>query len=91
MFNGKKMNKARKVLIDKMGIALKAHAQREDVGDMRHYWQAVDMNREFIERSRGKGKAKGMIRSVALQVDNTTYFPPEKRNGEKERTRRLNA
>ena len=86
-----RMNNVRKALIDKMGIALAAHAQREDVGDMRHYWQAVDMNNEFIDRSRGKGKKGGMVKSVALQRDNTTFFPMDKRNGDRECSRRLRA
>lgn len=76
-----RMNKTRKLLLDKMNIALAAHAQRESVGDMRHFNEAMDFNAEFVERSRGHGgKARTYIKSVALQRDNTTYFPPEARH-----------
>lgn len=83
-----KMNPVRKALLDKMQIAYLAHEQREDVGDMRHFHQVVDMNQEFVDRGRGKGKGRGFIKSVALQRDNTTYFPPDKRNGQRECSRR---
>lgn len=49
---------------------------------------ASQLNQEFIDRSRGHGTSKGFIKSVAFARDNTTYFPPEKRNGRKERSRR---
>lgn len=83
-------NPVRQKLMKQMGIAMAAHYQREEVGDMVHYNQLIDLNAEFMERSRGHGKARSRyIKSVALQRDNTTYFPPEKRNGERERSRRL--
>lgn len=85
-----RMNKIRKMLMDKIRIALVAHEQRENVGDMRFMHEAIDFNQEFVDRSRGKGKARGKyIKSVANQRNRTTYFPPEKRNGNKECQRRL--
>ncbi len=83
-----KLNKVRRKLLDQIDIALRAHAQRELVGDMRHYHQVVDFNQEFVDRSRGHGTDRGFIKSVARQRDRTTYFPPEKRNGAKECLRR---
>jgi hypothetical protein len=86
------MNKTRKLLFDKMNIALVAHQSREEVGDMRHLNEALDFNAEFVERSRGKGgKARRYIKSVALQTDNTTLFPSDKRNGARECARRMAA
>jgi hypothetical protein len=86
------MNKTRQLLVNKMNIALVAHESREEVGDMRHLNEALDFNAEFVERSRGKGgKARRYVKSVALQIDNTTLFPSDKRNGAKERARRLAA
>lgn len=66
-----KMNPIRKELLERIGIAMAAHKQREAVGDMVHLNHAFDFNREFIERSRGKGgkrKPHGstFVRSVAL-------------------------
>lgn len=86
-----KPNPIRHALVEKIKIAMAAHYQREDVGDMRHLYQAIDFNQEFVDRSRGKGKAKGMIKSIASKNHwlGTTYFPPEKRNGQRECERRL--
>ena len=66
------MNPVRKMLVDKLGIALAAHHQREDAGDFKHYDQAIEFNQEFVERSRGKGgkkrpHGKTYVKSVALQ------------------------
>ena len=82
-----RMSKLRKVLIEKINIAITAHSQREDVGDMRHYTQAIDMNQEFVERSRGKGgKAKRYIKSVALQQRTESKYTPHQ--GKQECARR---
>lgn len=74
-----KRNPIRQKLLTNISTAMAAHHQREDVGDMRHLHQAIDMNQEFIDRSRGHGKDKGFIKSVVFARNRTTYFPPELR------------
>ena len=82
-------NPIRQKLLKQIGIALAAHQQREHAGDMRHYFQAVDFNQEFMDRGRGHSyKGSRFIKSVALQRVNTTYFPPDKRNSQRECSRR---
>lgn len=81
-------NPIRRALMDKIEIALKAHAQATLEDGYKFLHQAIDMNHEFMERSRGKGKSRSFIRSVANAKNNTTYFPPEKRNRAKECDRR---
>lgn len=81
-------NPIRRSLMDKIEIALKAHAQRTIEDGFKFLHQAIDFNQEFLERSRGKGRQKPFIRSVANAKVNTTYFPPAKRNGARECERR---
>ncbi|MGD9382271.1 MAG: hypothetical protein PVI03_07490 [Candidatus Thorarchaeota archaeon] len=86
---GEIRNLRRRALLDMIDIAMKAHAQRTIEDGAKFLFQAIDFAKEFDERSRGKGKAKSFIKSVANARNNTTYFPPEKRNGSKECQRRL--
>lgn len=81
-------NPIRRALMDKIEIALKAHAQRTTEDGLHFLYQAIDFNQEFLERSRGKGRQRPFIRSVANAKNNTTYFPPSKRNGSRECSRR---
>ena len=69
------MNPIRKELLKRIDIAMKAHNQRDEVGDQRHLLHALDFNQEYIERSRGHSKAKAFQKSVALAKDNTMLNP----------------
>ena len=71
-----KMNPLREELLKRIDIAMAAHMQREEAGDFRHFDQAMDFNREFVERSRGKGKGKHYIKSVALQRRPVSKYQP---------------
>jgi hypothetical protein len=83
-----RMNRVREKLLKQMEIAIIAHQQREDVGDFRHYHQAIDFNTEFMERGRGKGGgARKYIKSVANQkLGNSKYDPHQ---GAQEMARRV--
>lgn len=72
-----RMNPTREALLKKIDIAMAAHMQREDVGDYRHFDQAMDFNYEFMSRGRGKGKGhKRYIKSVALQRLHVGKYQP---------------
>lgn len=51
--------------------------------------KAQELNKEYMERSRGKGRGvnQACVRAHKRAM-NTTYFPPSKRNGARECARR---
>ena len=84
MFNGKKMNPKRaKVIAELFGI------MTAGINNTLAYLAASELNATFTQLGRGKSKAKAFQKSVAMSRNKTTYFPPEQRNGAKERARRL--
>jgi len=58
MFNGKEMNPIRKRFIRGIQKALIAHNTRDNLADRSNLDLAYDLNQEFIDRSRGKGRSK---------------------------------
>jgi hypothetical protein len=92
MFNGKKINPTRGKLFRTIADAMKLYSSlllSNPVEARIQFNRAIDANQEFLDRSRGKGKAKPFIKSVANARRNSTYFPPSKRNGAKECARRI--
>jgi len=83
-----KMNPIRKKILDEMKEIWKSLSSTTDISlifELRE--KLCDLNKQFIERGRGKGKSKSFIKSVALSIDRTTYFPPSERFGSNEQAR----
>jgi len=74
------MNKKRKKVLEAMFEAYKKHINRPigEIGDLTHLMEARRLNEKFISMSRGHGRDKPFIKSVANQKLRLTTFPRER-------------
>ncbi len=83
-----KMNPLRAKLLEKMRSISILRVKTTDVSLSFDLLQQMhSLNQEFMDRSRGKGKSKSFIKSVALQRIRSTLFPHSERFGSNERAR----